>query len=156
MFVLVRNHSCWVAGQGFEPWKASADGFTVRSHPTRRAYPHPSREPTMSFVGSEHCNGAGAVAGSSIFSSGGTIFLRSAFTGTYTLTVGCTGTWTIGTTVPSTSTSRPLASVSPASRPIPAPLAPPLKPASPAPDTRHTFHATIAFAHVTPGCMNKA
>jgi hypothetical protein len=53
----------------------------------------------MSFVGSEHCNGAGAVAGSSIFSSGGTIFLRSAFTGTYTLTVGCTGTWTIGTTV---------------------------------------------------------
>jgi hypothetical protein len=30
--VLVRAHSCWVAGQGFEPWEASADGFTVRSH----------------------------------------------------------------------------------------------------------------------------
>jgi len=28
--VLVRGRLCWVAGQGFEPWKASADGFTVR------------------------------------------------------------------------------------------------------------------------------
>ena len=30
--MLVRGHLCCVAGQGFEPWKASADGFTVRSH----------------------------------------------------------------------------------------------------------------------------
>jgi hypothetical protein len=30
--VLVMDRFCWVAGQGFEPWKASADGFTVRSH----------------------------------------------------------------------------------------------------------------------------
>ena len=30
--VLVRDRLCCVAGQGFEPWKASADGFTVRSH----------------------------------------------------------------------------------------------------------------------------
>jgi hypothetical protein len=35
MCVLVRDRSCWVAGQGFEPWKASADGFTVRSTPAR-------------------------------------------------------------------------------------------------------------------------
>jgi hypothetical protein len=28
--VLARDRFCWVAGQGFEPWKASADGFTVR------------------------------------------------------------------------------------------------------------------------------
>ncbi len=27
--VLVKDRSCCVAGQGFEPWKASADGFTV-------------------------------------------------------------------------------------------------------------------------------
>jgi len=39
------------------------------------------------------------VTGSSTFSSGGTIFPRSPFTGTYTLTVGCTGTVTIGTTM---------------------------------------------------------
>jgi hypothetical protein len=51
------------------------------------------------FAGSEHFNGAGAVTGSSTFSSGGTIFPRSAFTGTYTLTAGCTGTLTIGTTL---------------------------------------------------------
>ena len=31
-FPLVKDRFCCVAGQGFEPWKASADGFTVRSH----------------------------------------------------------------------------------------------------------------------------
>lgn len=51
------------------------------------------------FAGSEHFNGAGALAGSSTFSSGGTIFPRSPFTGTYTLTADCTGTLTIGTTL---------------------------------------------------------
>jgi hypothetical protein len=51
------------------------------------------------FAGSEHFNGDGGVAGSSTFSSGGTIFPRSSFTGTYTLTAGCTGTLTIGTTL---------------------------------------------------------
>lgn len=51
------------------------------------------------FAGSEHFNGAGAVTGSSTFSSGGTIFPRSPFTGTYTLTADCTGTLTIGTTL---------------------------------------------------------
>jgi hypothetical protein len=51
------------------------------------------------FAGSEHFNGTGAVTGSSTFSSGGTIFPRSPFTGTYTLTAGCTGTLTIGTTL---------------------------------------------------------
>jgi hypothetical protein len=51
------------------------------------------------FAGSEHFNGTGAVAGSSTFSSGGTIFPCSAFTGTYTLTAGCTGTLTVGTTL---------------------------------------------------------
>lgn len=51
------------------------------------------------FAGSERFNGAGKVAGSSTFSSGGTIFPRSAFTGTYTVTRGCTGTLTIGTTL---------------------------------------------------------
>ena len=30
VFMLVGGRSCCVAGQGFEPWKASADGFTVR------------------------------------------------------------------------------------------------------------------------------
>jgi len=30
--VLVKDRLCCVAGQGFEPWKAYADGFTVRSH----------------------------------------------------------------------------------------------------------------------------
>jgi hypothetical protein len=54
---------------------------------------------TTAFAGIEHFNGAGAVTGSSTFSSGGTIFPRSAFTGTYTLTAGCTGTLTIGTTL---------------------------------------------------------
>ena len=51
------------------------------------------------FAGSEHFNGAGAVAGSSTFSSGGTIFPRSSFTGTYALSSDCTGTLTIGTTL---------------------------------------------------------
>jgi hypothetical protein len=51
------------------------------------------------FAGSEHFNGAGAVAGSSTFSSGGTIFPRSPFTGTYTLNANCTGTLTIGTSL---------------------------------------------------------
>ncbi len=51
------------------------------------------------FAGSEHFDGAGAVAGSSTFSSGGTIFPRSAFTGTYILSADCTGTLTIGTTL---------------------------------------------------------
>lgn len=51
------------------------------------------------FAGSERFNGAGAVTGFSTFISGSTIFPRSAFTGTYTLTAGCTGTLTIGTTV---------------------------------------------------------
>ena len=32
VFVLAKSGSRCVAGQGFEPWKASADGFTVRSH----------------------------------------------------------------------------------------------------------------------------
>jgi hypothetical protein len=32
VFVQATCYSCWVAGQGFEPWKASADGFTVRYH----------------------------------------------------------------------------------------------------------------------------
>lgn len=49
------------------------------------------------FAGSEHFNGAGAVTGSSTFSSGGTIVPRSPFTGTYTLNADCTGTLTIGT-----------------------------------------------------------
>jgi len=30
LLVLVRGRSGWVAGEGFEPWKAKADGFTVR------------------------------------------------------------------------------------------------------------------------------
>jgi hypothetical protein len=51
------------------------------------------------FAGSEHFNGAGAVAGSSTFSSGGAIFPRSPFTGTYTLAANCTGTLTIGTSL---------------------------------------------------------
>ena len=51
------------------------------------------------FAGSEHFSGTGAVTGSSTFSSGGTIFPRSPFTGTYTLTADCTGTLTIGTTL---------------------------------------------------------
>jgi hypothetical protein len=51
------------------------------------------------FAGSEHFNGAGAVTGSSTFSSGGTIFPRSPFTGIYTLNTDCTGTLTIGTTL---------------------------------------------------------
>ncbi len=33
--VLVRDCLCWVAGHGFEPWKASADGFTDRCRATR-------------------------------------------------------------------------------------------------------------------------
>ena len=31
VFVLVIDRFHWVAGQGFEPWKAYADGFTDRS-----------------------------------------------------------------------------------------------------------------------------
>jgi hypothetical protein len=59
---------------------------------------HGKATPTA-FAGSEHFNGAGRVAGSSTFSSDGTIFPRSAFTGTYTVSAGCTGTLTIGTTL---------------------------------------------------------
>ena len=51
------------------------------------------------FAGSEHFNGAGAVTGSSTFSSGGTIVPRSSFIGTYTLNTDCTGTLTIGTSL---------------------------------------------------------
>jgi hypothetical protein len=32
--VLVKHRLYCVAGQGFEPWKASADGFTVRCQGT--------------------------------------------------------------------------------------------------------------------------
>jgi hypothetical protein len=34
VFVLAKSGSRCVAGQGFEPWKASADGFTVRCQGT--------------------------------------------------------------------------------------------------------------------------
>jgi hypothetical protein len=44
--VLLNARFCWVAGQGFEPWKAYADGFTVRYHSVglRQAIDATSRE----------------------------------------------------------------------------------------------------------------
>ena len=39
MYLLVKDSFCCVAGQGFEPWKASTDGFTDRAGMSRGGLP---------------------------------------------------------------------------------------------------------------------
>jgi hypothetical protein len=50
--VLVKHRLYCVAGQGFEPWKASADGFTVRCRPVglRQAIDATSRALRVPFM----------------------------------------------------------------------------------------------------------
>ncbi len=63
---LVSDSFRCVAGQGFEPWKASADGFTVRcqgdpgvdAHSrTPPAHPSPPTRPHRMIVGRFHVGG---------------------------------------------------------------------------------------------------
>lgn len=67
----------------------AGDGFSISG----------SSQTPLAFAGSERFDGAGRVAGTNSFSSGGTIARQAPFTGTYTLAADCTGTLTIGTSL---------------------------------------------------------